>query len=186
MSREAAFDYIVPRIPRDSAVLDVGAGESPFANQILEKACKIVAVDHDLERLRRGWEHSGRRIEIVKADVRHVVLPERRFDVAIAIYSLQHMIGFEPAIWAKIRTCLRNGGIFLGTARYWLDSPKHEGARGDPLMSQDENTIRVLAGFTNFEIIDLQLYSYDGPAWARTQNRQSANAVGFQLRAISL
>ncbi len=186
MSREAAYDYILPRIPKNSAVLDVGAGESPFANQILEKGCDIVAVDHDLQRLRRGYLHCDQRIRTIHSDIRLAELPHTYYDVVTAIYSLQHMIGFEPAIWAKIRTWLRDGGIFLGTARYRMNSPQYEGARGDPLMSQDENTIRVLAAFTNFKIVEMQLYAYDGPAWARTEKCEEANAIGFQARAINL
>jgi ubiquinone/menaquinone biosynthesis C-methylase UbiE len=186
MSREAAFDYILPRIEQGWRILDVGAGESPFAPHILEKGCTITAVDHDAERMNRGSARSGNRIIAVVGDIRSVELPAAAYDCVTAIYSIQHMIGFEPAIWVKIRAWLKPRGIFLCMARYRPDSPVYEGDRGDPLLSHDERTINTLAKFTKFELVDMQRYAYEGQAFKPVEVGAWANAVGFQLRAIEI
>jgi hypothetical protein len=186
MSREAAFSYILPRIEPGWRILDIGAGESPFAVQILRKGCAIVAVDHDAGRLERGWIHADRKIDCVVGDIREVEIPGR-FDCVTAVYSLQHMIGFEPAIWVKIRGWLKDGGTCLVMARYRDESPRYEGSRGDPLLSQDLATIRALAGLTNFSVMDAQLYEYDGPGFREVPSpTPKTNAVGFRLKAIRL
>lgn len=187
MSREAAIDYILPRIQPHWNVLDIGAGELPFAKDMLARGCRITAVDRDVTRLEWGWLHAGkpRTLETIVGDIRHISLPPGSYDCVLASYSLQHMIGYELAVWVKIRALLKDRGRFIVTARYRTDSPRYEGQRGDPLMSQDERTIEILARYTLFKVIDLQRYAYEGKTFQPVEAGHFANAIGFQLEAVT-
>ncbi len=186
MSRQAAFDFIIPRIQPGARVLDIGAGDSPFTPKLLEAGCSVTAVDHNEATLHAGWERAGRKFDIACGDIRTMNFPPASFDVVMAVYSIMCMIPFEPLVWVMIRQWLKEGGDFLGMARLYEDSPKYEGCRGDPLISQDENTLRVLAGFTNFAVLETQRYWYLGNVTNKVDDGEKANAIGFHLKAVSV
>lgn len=183
MSRLAAFDFILPRIKPGLRVLDIGAGASPLAGMMTDKGCSVLAVDHDAGKLALGLETYGGEYEVKVGDLAEIEFPPASFDYAVAVYCLQHLIGYEPLVWAKIRRWLKDGGWLIATGRYRKDSPQYEGDRGDPLMSYDEYTIRTLATLTGFELMGFQRYRYEGEAFKPVADA-SANMVGFELVAV--
>jgi ubiquinone/menaquinone biosynthesis C-methylase UbiE len=185
MSRLAAFDFVIPRIKPGSRVLDVGAGASPLAGILAKKlGCQVLAIDHDKERLTEAWEGAGRTYEVRVGDLEDLRLSSAQFDHAIAVYCLQHLIGYEPLVWVRIRHGLKPGGTLIATGRYRTASPQYEGARGDPLMSYDEFTIRTLAKLTAFDMVSLQRYRYEAENYEPVDD-ESANMIGFELRAVN-
>jgi hypothetical protein len=137
-----------------------------------------------MERLRQAWDAAGQSYEIRIADIAELELPCGGFDAAIALYSLQHMIRYEPMVWVRIRQWLKRGGHLIGAARYRIGSPRYEGDRGDPLMSQDETTIMMLAGFCGFRPIEIQPITYTESEYAfQPAGSPAANAVLFAMEA---
>jgi SAM-dependent methyltransferase len=185
MSRLAAFDFVLPRVKPGRRVLDVGAGASPLARMLSLKGCSVLAVDRDHDRITRAWEAADKIYEIRIGDLDDLALPERHFDHAVAVYCLQHLIGYEPLVWVRIRQALKIGGTLIATGRYRVDSPQYEGDRGDPLMSYDERTIAILAKLTGFKLISLQKYKYEGEKFEAV-NLNLANMVGFELEAVKV
>jgi SAM-dependent methyltransferase len=184
-SHAAALKFCMARIPDRSTVVDVGAGMSPLSGWLSkEKACKVLAFDLNRERLTKGWEAASRSYEIKVADATKIDLAVGTFDVAVALYSLQHMLGYEAFVWVRIHQWLKRGGLMLVASRYRLNSPVFEGDRGDPLMSQDEHTIKALAIYCGFDIVEIQPYWYDEQTYREEQlGSTTANAVLFELRA---
>ncbi len=183
MSRLAAFDFILSRIKPGSRVLDIGAGASPLSGILTQKGCKVLAIDYDKARLVQAWEAADKSYEVRICDLAELELPEGQFDHAVAVYCLQHLIGYEPLVWVRIRQGLKVGGTLIATGRYRVDSPQYEGARGDPLMSYDEFTIRTLARLTGFDLVSTQCYRYEGESF-EVVGDASGNMVGFELMAV--
>ncbi len=183
MSREAARDYVLGHAAPGSRILDIGAGESPFAEALLERGCSILAVDRDEERLLEGWHRVGKRIAIIPGDVRSIALPAG-FNLVLAIYSLQHMISYEPAVWVRIREKLAPGASMIYCGRYRKESPCYEGDRGDPLISNNESTLAHLAMLTGFRVADFRRYRYLGNEFSADADRERANMFGSVLEAV--
>lgn len=188
-ARNAAFDFVLPRVQEGESVLDIGAGGSPLAGILAGRKCEVVAIDIDEASLMRAWREAGKTYTAIATDIRQVEKAAACWDVAVAVYALQHMVPFEPAVWVRIRELLRPGGRLLYFGRYRKNSPWFEKERNDPLMSGDEKTLRMLALLTGFKLKDFQLYLYDGPQFTRLfepQNADIANAFGAELEAVSL
>jgi uncharacterized UPF0146 family protein len=185
-SHAAALKFCLERVAPKSKVLDVGAGMSPLAGWLAsEKGCDVLAFDVNHERLTRGWTNANRVYRIQHADAREIKLQEGFYDYAVALYSLQCMIGYEPLVWCRIRSWLKTGGSLLAASRYYLDSPRYEGDRGDPLLSQDERTISMLAKFCGFAVEAMQAIWYDEKTFQEEPLGSSrANAILFQLKAV--
>jgi 2-polyprenyl-3-methyl-5-hydroxy-6-metoxy-1,4-benzoquinol methylase len=185
-SHAAALKFCMARIPDRSTVVDVGAGMSPLSGWLSkEKACKVFAFDLDRERLTKGWEAASRSYKIEVADATKIDLPVGTFDVAVALYSLQGMLGYEALVWVRIHQWLKRGGAMLVASRYAQNSPIYHGDRGDPFFSQDEHTIRALAIYCGFEVVEIHPFWYDENTHRDEPLGSSvANAVLFQLRAL--
>jgi hypothetical protein len=185
-SHSAALNFCLKRVAPMSRVVDVGAGMSPLAGWLAsDKKCEVLAFDIDNERLIRGWNSANKIYQIECADACIVNLPAGYYDFAVALYSLQCMIGYEPLVWCRIRSWLKKGGSLLAASRYYTDSPRYEGDRGDPLFSQDEHTISMLAKFCGFAVESLQAIWYDEKTFQEEPLGSSrANAILFHLKAV--
>jgi len=185
-SHAAALKFCLERVMPGSRVVDVGAGMSPMAGWLTsEKNCELLAFDINSERLERGWINANRNYQIQHADAREINLQREFYDYAVALYSLQCMIGYEPLVWCRIRSWLKMGGSLLAASRYYLNSPRYEGDRGDPLLSQDEHTIAMLAKFCGFSVETMQTIRYDEKSFQEEPIGSSrANAILFHLKAV--
>jgi len=184
-ARQAAFSFTLPRIQPGTRILDIGAGNSPLAGMLArEKRCSVLAVDINSKRLTWAWKDADERYEIKVSDLTRLSLPVGSFDAAVATYSLQHMINYEPLAWVLARQWLKKGGQLIAAARYRLNSPIYEGDRGDPLISQDEHTIAVLASYCGFAVVGIQPYWYNEQTFSEeTIGSPRANCVLFELKA---
>jgi SAM-dependent methyltransferase len=165
-ARQLAYDCILPLIAGGERVLDVGAGAAPLAGMIAAKGCRVVAIDRDGKALQSAWETSNRSYEIAACDASKVkswsgyILDP--FDVILAVYSVQHMLGAQAFVWSRTARALKRGGMLIYVGRYRKDAPVIEDDREDPLLADNELTIRTFALACGLELAELRLYKYEG------------------------
>lgn len=183
MSRNAAWHYIKPRIQAGWRVLDLGARDCPFTEHMLANGCEVTALDVEAPRMLAAHERLDKRFQAIVADVREINF-KPRFDCVLAVYSLQHMIGYEPAIWCKVREWLKPDGVLIGMARYQANAPQYEGNRDDPLFGHSISTLTALATLSGFQLTDYQLYEYSGMEFVPCKDSGRSNAIGFTARRV--
>ena len=180
-ARAAALNFLLSHMEYGTRVLDIGAGDSPLARMLTKRQCKVIAIDTDAERLSKAWEAADQSYEIAVMNARDMEYREQ-FDIAIAVYSVQHMIPYEPLVWVKVREALRLGGRFMIVGRYQVDAPRYE-ERADPLIGANEQTIGTLATLSGFELKHFWHYQYQEDDQQRC-SPVTANAFGAVLEAI--
>lgn len=104
--------FILPEIPEDSLVLDIGCGDGWIAKGITGKANKIIAIDISEEAIRRGREDNcDERIVYFLSSFEEFSYGDK-FDVILAIDILEHV--FNPvAFLEKVNSLLKEKGIII-------------------------------------------------------------------------
>jgi len=118
----AAEDWLTD--PQD--VLDLGVGEGRNAVYLAQQGHTVTAADYSVEGLRktkRLAEKSGVEVETVQADVRDWV-PDRTWDAVVTTF-LHLPPADRPALYDRIRQCLRPGGLLI--AEWFRPEQRTEG-----------------------------------------------------------
>jgi SAM-dependent methyltransferase len=171
-----AADSILARL-RPGELLDLGAGASALAEAMTVAGCRVTALDHDEAALEAAPGTHNR----IRWDMREVPWPfeDESFDGVVAVYALQHLLGFEALAWAESRRVLRPGGQFLCGGRY-RERCAVENTRADPLNGYSVEGLRALAMATGFEWKNCVLGLYDGAEYRFTDERW-ANVFCLEL-----
>lgn len=171
-ARKLAFDYILPRIPTRSRVLDVGAGDSPLAAELTARGCQVCAIDRDADRL----YGVGVAIERHCIDVTRPTwkgLEGRMFDRIVAVYSLQHLLDDEARTWTKCREMLADGGALIVVGRL-RDDCAREYQRGDPLNGYNRVGLEAMAMACGLRMSDFAAFAYEGDEYRFTSGNAFA------------
>lgn len=96
-------------IPQDARVLDVGAGDAPYAE--LFAHTDYVTLDWDRS------PHEGARTAAVSASADAIPLPDASFDVVVLTQVLEH-VRRPAAVLAEIARVLCPGGTLLATVPF--------------------------------------------------------------------
>jgi len=99
-------------------LLDVGCGEGRHAIAAARLGFRVTAIDYEplaLKRARRfARKHGAKGITFRKADVHHLPLPDRRFDIILDYGCLHHQRKSAwPAYKAGILRVLKPGGFYV-------------------------------------------------------------------------
>lgn len=144
--RGPILDFMIEHarsIPHGNRVLDVGAGDAPYA----ELFAHTVYVTLDWE----SSPHEGGRAAAVSASADAIPLPDASFDVVVLTQVLEHVL--RPAVvLGEIARVLRPGGRLLATVPFvWeLHEEPHDYWRFTPY------ALRALLEDAGLEVTDVQ------------------------------
>jgi SAM-dependent methyltransferase len=124
---------LVPFLPPDAAVLDLGCGNGvPVDGLLVEEGCRVTGVDLSpvqVERARAMVPGAA----FICADMTGLEFAPASFDAVISFYALIHVpLAEQPPLLAAIRRWLKPGGYLMatvghtawtGTEENWLDVP---------------------------------------------------------------
>jgi ubiquinone/menaquinone biosynthesis C-methylase UbiE len=116
-------------IRADERVLDVGAGMGPGVVLAAKAGARVAAVDpmpfmRLVLRLRRLWQRSRNRMEILDGAAEHLPVTGASVDAAWAVNAMHHWTDLDAAI-GEIRRVLRRGGRLMFVDEDF-DDPAHE------------------------------------------------------------
>jgi SAM-dependent methyltransferase len=175
-----AHDYILAAIRGRERVLDLGAGADTLSGILAKRGCGVLAADIDANGIGKSWRESSRNYETSIGDA---TTPEWwtqlrgvSFDLVVAKYSIQHMLGRQAFVWSEVARSLKSRGRFIHVGRYREDAPVYERDRDDPLLADNEGTIKALAMNCGIEVVDFVLYRYDADAY-KIAGPDTANAM---------
>lgn len=107
----------VTKATPDTQFLEPGIGTGRIALPFLQRGYRYTGVDiseNMMTELRRKIEASDYRLTLIQGDVTALPLPDRSFDVAIAVHLL-HLVSDWQAALAEIRRVLKPDGMFIYT-----------------------------------------------------------------------
>jgi SAM-dependent methyltransferase len=158
--------FLLANVRAGESVLDLGAGDGSFAEELIEAGCEVVAVDVAEEALRRA------RVRVPGLDARAadeggpLPLDEDSVDVVWAGEVLEH-VADVVGLLAEVRRVLRWGGRLVLTTPYHgrvsvallalrggLD--EHFDPRGDHLRFFTATTLRAVLADAGFAEVDVR------------------------------
>lgn len=120
---------LVPRLPRESRILDLCCGTGQIAAELSERGFEVTGLDRSAEMLRLARENA-RGVEFIKADARAFDLPPI-YDAVISTFdSLNHMMSLEEltSVFRNVHRTLATAGFFFfdmnmeaGFIEHWRD-----------------------------------------------------------------
>jgi cyclopropane fatty-acyl-phospholipid synthase-like methyltransferase len=122
---EWSADYSVRRIWLDKAMalvplptyaLDLGCGAGlPVAQWLEQSGYQVTGVDGSASQIQRAREYLPS-ATCRQADMSTIALPPASFDLIVSTYAITHVPrGLHADLFARIRTWLRPGGIFMAS-----------------------------------------------------------------------
>jgi ubiquinone/menaquinone biosynthesis C-methylase UbiE len=127
--RDACVDLLLDLSP-EHVLLDAGCGTGRRVPDFLQRAARVVAVDHSarsLEVLAARVPSGDRdRVETIVGDVRDLPVPDRSVDRAICIAVIQHVPTTEFRLQAarELLRTLKPGGVLVACVYRWLGHVK--------------------------------------------------------------
>ena len=113
--RNQFIQHLCP-IKKGQKVLDIGSGRGWFSLHCANMEAEVTAIDLSEENLNR-IKNIDPRIKTIYGDACSINLPEKSFDLIVALEVLEHLV--DPALaidnWKKM---LKTGGIFFVTVPY--------------------------------------------------------------------
>lgn len=132
-------DALLQQLAPGSLVVDLGCGPGEPATRLLAERHRVIGVDGSLGQLRLA-RAAAPTPAFVQADMRRLALRPGSVDAVASFYALGHVPAADhPALFARIATWLRPGGILLtsvplqvgdGTDPDWLGVPMFFGGIG--------------------------------------------------------
>ena len=99
-------------------VLEVGAGPGLVTDHLRRRACRVVAVELDLQLAAAlGRRLAGGNVEVVAADASALPFRDGSFSAVACFTMLHHVpsLGAQDRMLAELRRVLRPGGVLVGT-----------------------------------------------------------------------
>jgi SAM-dependent methyltransferase len=113
--RRAWREKLVSLLPEGADVVELGCGNGTEETRELAARFNLTGVDLSSEQLRRARERVPR-ATFVQADLTSVSFDESSLDAVCAFYVLNHVPReLLPGLFARVRSWLRPGGLFLAT-----------------------------------------------------------------------
>ena len=185
-AHRAAYDFILPRVAGNERALDLGAGAAPLAGWLAEKGCTVYALDKSADKLAAALRKAGGTYETIVADATDLsfwsdyTAPRAPvFDLIVAVFAIQHMLGGQAFVWSQVARLLRSGGRFIVAGRNRKDAPCLECDRADPLLADNSQTLKTMAMASGLELLEIEFVQY----WDE-QYRKAAADVANQYVAL--
>jgi SAM-dependent methyltransferase len=154
-ARDRLLADFIRRTPRGARVLDLGCGSGIPSTRELSNSFDVTGVDASFAQVRLARRNVPT-ATFVHADFSQADFPETSFGGVCALYSISHVPRQQHAeLFAKVRTWLMPGGLFLGVLGA-TDSPDWIGEwLGVPMFfsSYDANANRALLREAGFELV---------------------------------
>ena len=120
---EVEWAFLTKHIPPPPlSILDIGGGSGRFALPLARMGHRVTVVDPARDALQE-LERQQANISVIRGDFLSTPLDKGSFDIAVAVESLQYLVGGDFAtIFERVRAVLRPQGIFLFTelnSRSW-------------------------------------------------------------------
>ncbi len=127
---------VLPPLPPDAMVLDLGAGRGLWISKLVADGNRAIGLEYIPEMVRKGNQdiklHGfADRARFIEGDVRDIPLVDQSFDAVTDIGTVQHL---DPIDWSQyaseIRRVIKPGGYVMTvvlskeTARFLGFSPK--------------------------------------------------------------
>lgn len=113
--RRAWREKLVALLPEGADVVELGCGNGTEETRELAARFNLTGVDLSSEQLRRARERVPR-ATFVQADLTSVSFDESSLNAVCAFYVLNHVPReLLPGLFARVRSWLRPGGLFLAT-----------------------------------------------------------------------
>lgn len=176
-AHQLSLALIMEHVKPGMHVLDAGSGSGLNSARMIDAGCKVFSVDID------PAKGSIRKPDLA-ADLTSVpwrFAKDNSFDVVVATYFLQHLIGREVAAWGEIGRILKPGGLLLATGRHQTAAPAFEWDRGDPLRGDNSATLATLCAASGFEKTNFVTFHYDDAGYLLVAPA-SANAWALTAR----
>ncbi len=113
--RLARLDALLPKLPLQPSVLEIGSGAGVRATRTLAERCRLTGIDISAEQIRRARERlpEGR---FVHGDVMEAEFGEGTFDAVVSFYVLNSLPREELGpLFERVARWLRPGGYFLAS-----------------------------------------------------------------------
>ncbi len=144
-----------PFLPEKGEALELGAGVGHGVVFLVDRGLTVTAVDAEPQACQILRERA-RSATVVESRFEDVDLPENRFDVVVAGFSLFFLTAADMAdFWPKLISSMKSGCLFAGEFLGMRDDWVAEGYLGHP-----EDEIRNLFG--GFEILSWEEAERDG------------------------
>lgn len=167
-------------IPPPARILDVLAGDAPFAHILTQRGYDVLALDRNVDRLETALGTHRRLVW----DVTRTPWPVEpgQFDAAIAIHALQHLMRNEPRAWRELARIIPLDGQLLVVQRHALVDGQ-DTARNDPLNAYSVAGFHRLAETTGWRVEAHDLCAYSSDTYWPTGAAQ-ATVIRADLRRM--
>lgn len=122
------WEQLDPFLEPGQIALDLGCGAGSGTLHLLERGLKVLAVDQEPEALEitRSRIPQGADATLVKAQFQDIGFEPESLDVVVAFFTLFFLRPWEfTAVWRRLTSALRPGGLFagqlLGVHDEWAD-----------------------------------------------------------------
>ena len=132
--------HMMPPLPKDSFVLDVGAGRGLWLMKLIHEGYRVIGIDYVNDAVRLGnrdikLHNFADKARFILGDVRDIPLADQTFDAVTDIGVLQHL---DTNDWnqyvTEIKRVIKPGGYILNvslskeTERFLGFSPRNKGS----------------------------------------------------------
>ncbi len=109
------LEALLPRLPLQPAVLEIGSGAAVRSSRILAERGRLVGIDLSAEQVRRARERLPE-ARFVHGDVMEAEFADGTFDAVVSFYVLNNLPREELGpLFERIRRWLRPGGYLLAS-----------------------------------------------------------------------
>jgi ArsR family transcriptional regulator len=147
LSDNAMFSTLLPLVPRNLSVVDIGTGTGAMLPYLAQFAQHIVGIDHSTHMLREARSRARRlglsHAQFKRADMAKLPLPSDTFDAAFAVLVLHHAAKPSLVVREMTRVIKPGGHVIM------LDLCAH----GQEWLRTEQADLWL--GFTNEEVDSL-------------------------------
>ena len=155
-ANKMAKDWVASHVRDGQTVLELGSGTGALSQEMLDAGCRVFSVDSAPDR------GIVRKPDLI-VDLVHVPwkwAKDSSFDVVVAMFCLQHLIGREVYAWGEISRVLKKGGTLIASGRHRMKVPHFEWDRSEPLKGDNRTTIIGLCSASGFQMRDFATAFY--------------------------
>lgn len=157
------LDRLVTRLPDGARIVELGCGNGTRETRELAARFHLTGVDLSTEQLRRAQSRVPD-ATFVQADLTTVDFASESLDAVCAFYVLNHVPReLLPEVFARVRSWLRPGGLFLATLGA-SDLPGWEGEwLGVPMYFSGHDPARNRELLAAFELVEDEVVTISEP-----------------------
>ena len=174
-ARRIVRDVVPGMIPDGSTVLDVGTGDGWLA-EALQARCTVTAIDRTFDRCRRLTCRQA----LVDLATGKGMAELGRYDVAVAVYCLQHLLDDEAVAWRRLRD---HAPRLIVAGRWSPGGPGREYDRQDPLNGYDTSGLCGLSIATGWRVSRIVRFRYENEYY-EPSTKNAANAFIAECEAL--